>query len=143
MRTTEAPYTNRMYDAESEYPIYAHVPESLYIEFKVELVKTKIRQKKAVKEAIKLWLDNQDTIKSNCLICGVPIEYTGFLVYGDHTFESAVLALKQNMVCDNPECTIGFEKIHNPDNYNTLFELHKKDKFDFCDAIQKSWEQTQ
>lgn len=130
-----------MYDKESEFRIYADLPESLYDNFKHALVNTKIKQKKAVAEALQLWLDNLHNLKSNCMVCGKTIDYKGFIIYNQHSFESAILALKQNMLCDNPECIIEFERTHDIDNYNTLFELHKNDKWDFRDAIWKSWEQ--
>lgn len=139
MAPSTKPYTNRMYDAESEERIYGDIPETLYKTFKHTLVDLKIRQKKAIADAIKLWLDNQDKIKSNCLICGSPLGFDGFLIYGKHTFESAVTDLKYNMLCDNPGCTIEFEKTHNIDNFNELVKQYGNDKFDFCDAIQKSW----
>lgn len=139
MTESMKPYTKRMYDAENEYRIYADIPDSLYKKFKHALVDQKIRQKKAITEAIKLWLDNQDNIKSNCLVCGKPLDFKGFLIYGNHTLESAMNSLKRNMICDNPKCTIELERIHNIDNYNALKELHSNDAYDFCDAIWKSW----
>lgn len=140
MPQSNKPYTKRMYDAESEERIYGDIPETLYKNFKHALIDPKIKQKKAMSNAIQLWLDNQDNLKSNCMVCGKTLEFTGFLIYNKHTFESAVNNLKHNMLCDNPECTIEFEKTHDIDNFNELVKQYGDDKLDFCDAIQKSWD---
>lgn len=141
MTERKYPYIKRMWNVESYSRVFAEIPESLHVKFKHVMFDKKMSQKKAVTEAIILWLDNQNTLKLTCMICGKLIDYTGFPVLSGQSFESAVNDLKKNMLCENPECIIEFERTHDIDNYNALFELHKNDKWDFRDAIWKSWEQ--
>ena len=133
------PYMKRMYDAENQYRVYAEIPESIHTVFKHALFDRGVSQKKAVAEAIQLWIDNQNALSLTCTVCNRPVEYTGFPVLSDSSFEDAVISLKRNMICNDPECTIMFEKDHDVDNYNKLKEQFGTDKWDFCDAIWKSW----